>query len=133
MFSQAKCVEFMNASNIFGVGLGQSKLKLITEAFPDLLDADAAHPPLADIVAIKGIGERNARQFLGHLNDFHQFMADAGLPCRSTAYIAQNTPEGCMSVAGKNIVFTGFRSKFLTGRMSVPAVAAAIPALSRST
>jgi NAD-dependent DNA ligase len=114
VFTQGRCVEFMSASNIFGSGMGQSKLKLMTESIPSTLDPDAAYPDLSQIMAIKGIGERNARQFLNHLADFHEFMMDAGLPCRSTKVTTQDTPEGCMSVAGKNIVFTGFRSKELS-------------------
>ena len=114
IFTQGKCVEFMDASNIFGVGMGQSKLKLITENIPSTLDPDARYPDLSQILAIKGIGERNARQFLDHITDFHEFMIDAGLPCRSTKVSTEDTPDGCMSVSGKNIVFTGFRSKELT-------------------
>ena len=114
IFSKARCVEFMNASNVFGAGLGQNKLRMIAEAIPSVLNPDAPYPQLADIVVIKGIGERNARQFLDHLTDFHQFMYDAGLPCRSSKIDILDTPEGCMSIVSKNIVFTGFRSKELT-------------------
>jgi len=114
IYSKGQCIEFMDASNIFGGGLGQSKLKLITEAFPSLLSPDAPLPTLADLQAIKGIGERNARQFLEHIADFHAFMIETGLPCRTSKQVFVPTPEGCMSLVGKNITFTGFRSAPLT-------------------
>jgi NAD-dependent DNA ligase len=114
IFAKAKCIEFMAASNIFGAGMGQSKLKLIAESIPSVLDATQELPELSDLLDIKGVGERVARQFLEHIPKFHEFMGDAGLPCRSSKTDALPTPEGCMSLNGKVIVFTGFRSKELS-------------------
>ena len=114
VFKKGKCIEFMDASNVFGAGLGQSKLKLITDHLPGTLNPDAEYPTLESITSIRGIGERNARQFLEHLAAFHSFMAEGGLPCRREADTFEENPEGCMSVNGKNIAFTGFRSKELS-------------------
>lgn len=111
IYNKGTCVEFMAASNLFGAGLGKKKFQLVTEAFPETLDG---HPPsLQALLETKGVGERFARQFLDHVGDFYEFIEDVGLPCRSTLVKVEPTPEDKMSVYGKTIVFTGFRSKEL--------------------
>jgi DNA ligase (NAD+) len=111
VYRKGTCVEFMAASNIFGVGFGIRKFKLITENFPDILIN--VPPTLNEFLSMKGIGERNARNFLQHLNKFHEFMKEVGLPCRSSIPVIEETPEGLMVLNSKRIVFTGFRSKEL--------------------
>lgn len=111
IYNKGTCVEFMAASNAFGAGLGKKKFQLVTEAFPATLDG---HPPsLPELMATRGVGERFARQFLDHIGDFYEFIEEVGLPCRSTLVKVEPTPDGKMSVYGKVIVFTGFRSKEL--------------------
>ena len=105
------CVEFMAASNIFGGGFGKRKLKLIAEAFPSVLENKP--PSLTEMLETKGLGEKFARNFLERLGAFHEFMEDVGLPCRSSLQKIEPTPDGLMVLSGKNIVFTGFRSKEL--------------------
>lgn len=105
------CVEFMVASNVFGAGMGRRKLIAITEAFPGILTQNL--PTFAELVETKGVGERFARQILEHLQDFYEFMDATGIPCRSTLVKIEPTPPGLMSLQGKSVVFTGFRSKAL--------------------
>lgn len=111
IYNKSTCVEFMAASNIFGGGFGKKKFQLVTEAFPDILSRKP--PSLAELLNTKGIGERFARQFLEHLPDFYDFIEEVGLPCRSTLVPIEPTQDGFMSLYGKTIVFTGFRSKEL--------------------
>ncbi len=111
IYRNGTCVDFMAASNIFGAGFGKKKFKLITEAYPDILENNP--PSLTELLETKGVGEKNARQFIDHLQDFFEFMEDIGLPCRTTLKPIEPTPEGMMVLYGKTIVFTGFRSKEL--------------------
>lgn len=109
IYDKGSCVEFMVASNIFGAGMGKRKLQMITEMFPSILENDP--PSLTTLLETKGVGERFARQLIEHLPEFHDFIQEVGLPCRSTKVDFEPTPEGYMSLYGKVIVFTGFRSK----------------------
>ena len=111
IYRKGTCVEFMVASNIFGAGMGKRKLQTIIEHFPGTLENEV--PTLRQIMNIKGVGEKYARQFMQHLSVFHEFMAEVGLPCRSSIIKYEETPEGFMVLYGKVIVFTGFRSKDL--------------------
>lgn len=111
IYRKGSCVEFMQASNIFGGGFGKRKFKLIAEAFPQVLENNP--PTLSAMLETKGIGERFARHFLENLGTFHEFMNEVGLPCRSSILHVEPTPDGLMVLSGKTIVFTGFRSKEL--------------------
>jgi DNA ligase (NAD+) len=113
IYSNALCSDFMAASNIFGGGFGRSKFELITRAFPSVLNNDLPLPTVNELLTTKGLGERYARQFLEHISDFHEFMQNAGLMCRSINDIFEQPNEGEMALNGKIIVFTGFRSKEL--------------------
>lgn len=108
VFSKTTCVEFMVASNVFGAGFGKAKLNTIASAFPGVLEGSV--PSLSELLAVDGIGERFARGFLARIQAFLDFVAEAGLPCRSADSSVEPAPEGFMALVGKNIVFTGFRS-----------------------
>lgn len=111
IYQKATCVDYMAASNIFGGGIGKKKFMTIVQAFPKVLQGEA--PTMSELLQTKGVGEKVARQFMDHIQDFYEFLEEVGLPCRSALDKIEPTPEGCMSVAGKNIVFTGFRNKEL--------------------
>ena len=111
IYQKATCVDYMAASNIFGGGLGKRKFISIIQAFPKVLQGEP--PSISELLQTKGVGEKVARQFMDHIQDFYEFLEEVGLPCRSTLDKIEPTPEGFMSVAGKNIVFTGFRNKEL--------------------
>lgn len=108
VFSKTTCVEFMVASNIFGAGFGKSKLNTVVSAFPSILEGDV--PTLSQLLAVGGIGERFARGFLSRIQNFIDFVQEAGLPCRAANTSIEPNPDGFMALIGKNIVFTGFRS-----------------------
>ena len=114
IYSNSSCVDFMIASNIFGNGFGKTKLALIVSSFPETLNYEERHlPTLTQLTSIKGVGERFARIFIDKIYPFYDFVEETGIPCRSSNKNVEPTPEGCLCVNGKNIVFTGFRSKDL--------------------
>lgn len=108
VFVKTTCVEFMVASNVFGAGFGKAKLSTIVSAFPGVLEGQI--PSLGELLATGGIGERFARGFLSKIQEFIDFVNEAGLPCRSADSSIEPTPDGFMALVGKTIVFTGFRS-----------------------
>ena len=108
--NKGNCIEFMVASNFFGYGVGKRKLLKIGDAFPQIYNG--VLPPLHELIATKGVGERSARDFMARHTDFMDFMQEVGLPCRAVNNSLVQEYDG-MNLRGKNIVFTGFRSKEL--------------------
>lgn len=112
----ASCVQLMAASNIFGRGLGQKKLMAIVKAHPKVLERHI--PTAAEIETIEGIGPITAQAFCKGLAAFFAMMDDIGIPChaKSSRSPSQSATTPAAShapyaLAGKNIVFTGFRAK----------------------
>jgi NAD-dependent DNA ligase len=113
----ATCNDLMVASNAFGRGFGQRKIALITGAFPDL---PASAPSLAELKAVDGLGDKTAQEFLKNLPAFMSFLKDTGLVCHKPAApgaagpgapAAAAAPALAAALAGKSVVFTGFRNK----------------------
>lgn len=111
IYRKATCIDYMAASNIFGGGFGRRKFLSLVAAFPNILKGEP--PTFAELLGTKGVGEKVARQFMDHIEEFYDFLEEVGLPCRSALENVEPTPEGCMSVEGKTIVFTGIRNKEL--------------------
>ena len=69
------CQELMNASNLFGRGLGEKKLNLIIEKFPYICNNQekALELTVNDLININGMGNITASLFISNLKDFYQF------------------------------------------------------------
>lgn len=94
----------MVASNIFKGGIGEKKIKLITDSVPDILTQQ--NISIDTITSIDGIGESTAKQFLQNLETFKIFYNKYF----QTKNIQTNTNK--TSIYQKHvIVFTGFRDK----------------------
>ena len=118
--ASATCNDLMVASNAFGRGFGQRKIALITGAFPNL---PASAPTLAELKAINGLGDKTAQEFLKNLPAFMSFLKETGLVCHkpaapgaagpgaSAVAAAAAAPVRAAELAGKSVVFTGFRNK----------------------
>ena len=109
--STLDCLKLMDASNIFGRGIGMKKLTLITKAVPGIL-ASRQVPTLLELVAIKGIEKNTAEQFLQHLADFYRFLDGNGFKCANPTHLISSVTTQ-PSFHGMRIVFTGFRDKGL--------------------
>ena len=115
----ATCNDLMVASNAFGRGFGQRKIALITGAFPDLPERA---PSPAELKAVNGLGDKTAQEFLKNLPAFMSFLKETGLVCHkpaapgaagpgASAAAAAAAPALAEALAGKSVVFTGFRNK----------------------
>ena len=67
-----KLEQVMHASNIFGTGLGERKLKLIIDKYPDILTKTG--DLLSLIIGIDGFAEKTAQRFVDKLPEFKQFL-----------------------------------------------------------
>lgn len=124
--------QLMSASGVFGLGFGNRKITAILDVYPNILDLE---PTVDDIEAVEGFANKTAQRFVDNLPKFRKFVAD--IP------IIQDLIEGRLrnvggvetgvgsenilndnnndndkqkieqNLAGKSVVFTGFRDKGL--------------------
>lgn len=112
--SEVSCDKLMTASNLFGRGFGEKKLKLIIDEYPyiPINKEKALRLTVEDITKIKGMASVSAQQFIDNLPSFYAFYEDLGIKCK------KNVPEVSSSVSpkwsifkDKKFVFSGFRNK----------------------
>jgi len=110
------CHKLMVASNVFGRNLGDKKLKLIIDKFPNI------HPDIkltvANLIQIDGIAELSAKQFIDNLPKFFEFCEEIGIKCahsksQGKSISAEEQKEFNKVFQNMTVVFTGFRDKNL--------------------
>ena len=123
------CLTLMDASNTMGRGLGQKKLELIIEAFPDILKTRYV-PSVSELVALKGVESTTANMFITNLPAFFKFVDENDLTClekkkpvimeaavaSGEAGPSKSSPP--ITFVGQKFVFTGFRNKELEAYLS---------------
>jgi len=114
------CLNLMDASNVFGRGYGEKKLKMITDKFPYLLnfDKDSRQKSLkltiSDLISTDGIAEISAKLFIDNLPKFYEFYDDLNIKCNSPNDVIEDkivSKTINTNINGKGFLFTGFRSK----------------------
>ena len=100
----------MTASNIFGQGLGDKKLKVIVSNIPNIMDINFTKASLKDrIKSIDGFEEKTALQFVENFDKFKQFMkSNPKIKLKKISKSKKGSKFSNMS-----FVFTGFRDKGL--------------------
>ena len=102
--------DIMAASNIFERSLGSKKLKLIINAYDDIMNDDIS---IDHLMTVKGIGKINAEQFILGFNDFKVFYNKyyKGV----VGPIDPSEPEKLLDkrLIGMSVSFTGIRDKDL--------------------
>jgi len=110
-------VTIMSASNIFGRGFNERKIELIMSSLPDiLLSKDTNEIKIEKISKIKGMANKTAEAFVDRIEDFKNFIKDAGLENKLITNQNINVPitiEKTNHLYDKSIVMTGFRDKEL--------------------
>ena len=85
---KASLLEIMAASNKFGRGIGERKIRPILDEYPDILTrSETADKKITMLKSIKGIGKENANSFVEHIPDFMAFLKDCGLEGKLTGQI----------------------------------------------
>jgi DNA ligase (NAD+) len=105
----------MVASNTFGRGLGERKLKLIIDVYPNVINDT---PTLSDIIKINGFSNITATQFLENLEKFKEFLAINKLNCgrivNKKHKIQTNIEQNLKDIS---VLFTGFRDIDMEGKI----------------
>jgi NAD-dependent DNA ligase len=110
---KASLLEIMAASNMFGRGIGERKIKPILEAEPTILtDPGTTQEKYERLIKIKGIGQENAKSFTENIDRFMGFLKDCELEGKLTEQPKQPTPkkvDASHPLYEKHIVMSGVR------------------------
>lgn len=112
-------VQLMYATNSFGQGFGERKLKLILDAIPDIIENNYT-PTLSQLEEISSISETTGSQFLEGLVKFRTFMSNhPKLRCMGKVEEKKRGKEGEGDGRLKDMIvlFTGFRDEALVQRI----------------
>ena len=118
---KATLLDIMAASNQFGRGIGERKIKPILEACPDILTKqESIEDKYERLLQVRGIGTENARSFTENIENFMDFLKECGL--EKKLYIDSNTKSTAVlerkmdrshPLFEKHIVMTKFRDPVL--------------------
>jgi len=104
--------ELMNATNIFGRGMGESRLTAILDEYPDILTMDATTEEKETLVrGIEGFAAKTANLFVTRIPQFMEFIRETNL--QSKLKEAESKIDESHPLFGKKILLTGFRDKAL--------------------
>lgn len=119
----ADCLKLMIAINVFGRGFGEKKLKMIVDKYPFIAKDKqrGLQLTIADLIAVNGIAEISAKQFIETLPKFYEFIEDIGL----SAVCSEQQPAKAIETKpvshanskfnevfqNQAVVFSGFRDK----------------------
>ena len=82
---KASLLDIMAASNMFGRGIGERKIRPILEAEPTILtDPGSQEEKYHKLIQIKGIGQENAKSFTENIDKFMTFLKECGLEDKLT-------------------------------------------------
>lgn len=113
---KAELYTFMDASHIFGKGIGSRKLKEIIKVYPDIMMDRSLKKELKEkIVKIDGFAELTAGRFVDNLEKFKKFYDDFN-EIYDISHMVQITTKKTKSSTKFNdevIVFTGIRDNEL--------------------
>ena len=105
----------MDASNVFGVGLGEKKFNMILAEFPDILTLEEDNDVLVNlIVGINGFAPNTANKFVINLPTFKHFIKEhpkIKIKQHSNKRKREESNKGYLT--NINVVFTGVRDKEL--------------------
>jgi DNA ligase (NAD+) len=105
-----KIEQVMHASNIFGTGLGERKLKLIIEKYPNILSLDG--DLLSKIKSIDGFAEKTSLNFVNKLPEFKEFLKQH--PKIKLCSVKKEKPKSTGTKYKNQVfVFSGFRNNNL--------------------
>ena len=116
----ASLVTLMSASNLFGRTLGEKKIELIMNEYPDILISKETNTQKTQkIQKVKGIAEKSATSFVENIEIFTNFIKECGLENKLIQPSCKNVELNVeLNVLyNKTIIMTGFRDKNLEDKI----------------
>jgi DNA ligase (NAD+) len=105
----------MDASNVLGRGVGYKKVKLICDAFPEILRKRYI-PSLSELVTLKGVEKTTANLFISNLPKFFKFLDENNIDILAMSLnksVDSTSPSTIKKVKDMIYVFSGVRDKEL--------------------
>ena len=107
----------MDASNIFGFGMGESRIKLVLTKYPDILITDESNGEKREmIMEIDGFAEKTAMKFVKNIRKFNKFLKKLNLTSKNVYKINKNINKNHV-LYEKKILLTGFRDEDLLTKL----------------
>lgn len=116
---KATLVDYMVGSNSFGRGLGEKKLLLILDAYPDILVSNLSKEQIKQqIESIDGFSQKLSTLFVDNIDNFKQFMNS--LPIKASLMYSNNKKISDLNLessssqllfSGQRFVLTKFRDQ----------------------
>ncbi len=114
---EASIIDYMVGSNSFGRGLGEKKLKLIFDNYPDILLSTESKETLKQkIIMIDGFSNKTTDLFVDNIYNFHKFLQQLPFKVNLTLNIKVND-----NLSNKNLIFNNQRivlTKFRDNQIS---------------
>ena len=111
-------VELMCASNTFGRGMGEKKLHLILENYPNILTStECNEDKLNKVSKLKGLSEKTSHLFVDYIDVFIAFLKEANLLNKLNETKQVNVKDTTHPLYNKEIVMSGFRDKDLITKL----------------
>ncbi len=102
----------MDASNMFGRGMGENRIKLILDEYPDILTMKASSPRKREmLIDIDGFAEKTAKKFVKNIPAFKRFIKENNLEYKLEYIQEQESYDTSNPLYEKNILMTGFRDE----------------------
>ena len=99
----------MDASNIFGHGMGESRIKLVLQEYPDILVTNESNEEKRELVIdIDGFAEKTAMKFVKNIQKFNKFLKKINMKERNIYKVNKNIDTNHI-LYEKKILLTGFR------------------------
>ena len=121
--STSSLITLMTASNLFGRTLGEKKIELIMNEYPDILiSKESKQEKIQKIQQVKGIAEKSAASFVENIETFNNFIKECGLEHKLHNQSSLTSNKNVELKFGgplynKSIIMTGFRDKNLEDKI----------------
>ena len=81
----------MDASNIFGHGMGESRIKLVLQEYPDILVTNESNQEKRELVMeIDGFAAKTAMKFVKNIQKFNKFLKTINMEERNIYKVNKN-------------------------------------------
>lgn len=107
--------QLMDASSLFAAGIGQKKMQLVLDEYPDLLEMINDSKLISKLIKIKGVERKTAEKIVEGLPEFQEFL-DQVPQIRildEDSSSLSDEESGNPELKGMRVVFTGVRDKEL--------------------
>lgn len=114
----ASLLIIMKASNIFGRGLGEKKLKPIMEEHPNILiSKETNEEKIQKVMKVKGMAKKTAETFVSGIENFKLFLEQINMTHKLNDVPETKNMDTSHPLYKKKIVMTGFRDKTLEEKL----------------